>query len=52
MPSPAYLFTRHIVQSLAVEPFPHEDVTMVMAICDYYGIEPYESERERCKSLF
>ena len=36
-----------MIQSLVVEQFPQEDVTMVMAILDYYGIEPYERERER-----
>src|SRR5438093_5881346 len=48
MPTPpSYPLTRQMVQSLAVAQFPDEDVTTVMAILDYYGIEAYERERER-----
>jgi hypothetical protein len=47
LPPPAYPLTRQMVHSLAVEQFPRENLTTVMAILDYYGIEPYERERER-----
>jgi hypothetical protein len=39
--------TRQLVCSMTGTIFPHEDVDVVLAILDEYGIEPYEPERER-----